>query len=48
MEINEIPDRRFKVLVIKLLIGLEQRGEDLSEILKKKKREKNMKGTNRR
>ena len=33
MEISNMPDREFKVLVIKILIGLENRVEDLIETL---------------
>ena len=35
MEINNMPDREFKVMVIKIFSGLEKRAEDLSETLNK-------------
>jgi len=34
---DNIPDREFKVMVIKILTGLEKRGEDFSESLNKEK-----------
>ena len=36
-DVNNIPDREFKVVIIKILIGLEKRMEDISETLNKKK-----------
>ena len=33
MEISNIPDKKFKVMVIKILDGLEKRGEDLNGII---------------
>ena len=35
MEINDMPEREFKVMVTKILTGLEKRVEDCSETLKK-------------
>ena len=35
IEINNMPDREFKVVTIKILTELEKRGEDLSETLKR-------------
>ena len=32
-----MPDREFKVMVVKILTGLEKRVEDVSEILNKEK-----------
>ena len=34
-EIYNMPDREFKVMIIKILTGLEKRVEDISEILNK-------------
>jgi len=33
MEINNVPDREFKEMIIKILTGLEERMEDISETL---------------
>lgn len=39
MEISNMPDREFKVLIIKILTRLEKRVEDNSEAFNKKKKE---------
>ena len=36
MEISNIPDREFKIMVIKTLSGLEKRMEDFNKSLRKK------------
>ena len=33
MDISNMPDRKFKVIIIKILTGLEKRVEDISETL---------------
>ena len=38
MEISNAPDRKFKVMIIKTLTGLEKRMEDISETLNKELR----------
>ena len=35
MEISNVPDREFKITVIKVFTGLEKRVEDISETLNK-------------
>ena len=35
MEVSNIPDREFKVMIIKLLTGLEKRVEDLRPSIKR-------------
>lgn len=35
MEINDMPDRGFKIMVIKILTGIEKRREAFSETLNK-------------
>ena len=47
MKISNTPDREFKVVVIKILNGLEKRVEDISETLHKeiKKNQSEMKST---
>ena len=37
IEINNIPDKEFKVIIIKILTGLEKKVEDFSETLNKEK-----------
>jgi len=46
-KMNKMPDRKFKVMIIKILTGLEERVEDISETLKKeiKKNQSEMKNT---
>ena len=47
MYISNMPDREVKVMIIKILIGLEKRVEDISETLNKeiKKNQSEMKNT---
>ena len=39
MNVSNMPNREFKVLIIKILTRLEKRGEDISETLKRTKKE---------
>ena len=50
MYINNMPDQKFKVMIIKILTGLEKRIKDISEIFSKeieniKKNQSEMKNT---
>ena len=35
MEISNIPDKKLEVMIVKMLTGLERRGEELHEIFRK-------------
>jgi len=46
MEINNMPDREFKVMIVKILTGLKKRVEDIGDTLKEiKKNQSQLKST---